>query len=130
MTLRELILPEFDQEMANTRKLLELVPDDKLDYKPHEKSMSLAVLAGHLSEFAEWVQGTIEMEVLDIPADYKPFVPQSRAEILAKFDQSLGKARELLSQASDEDLWKIWKLNWGGQEIISQPRYTVLRGWC
>ena len=58
-------LPEFDQEMANTRKLLERVPDGKADYKPHEKSMSLGRLAGHVAELPGWAKNTLETQLLD-----------------------------------------------------------------
>ena len=62
MPISETLLPEFDQEMANTRKLLECVPDHKMDYKPHEKSMSLGRLAGHVAELPGWATMTLTTE--------------------------------------------------------------------
>ncbi|MGH9497742.1 MAG: DinB family protein, partial [Terriglobales bacterium] len=74
MTISQMLLPEFDAEMKNTRKILERIPEDKLDYKPHEKSMSLGRLAGHIAELPNWAKNTIELEVLTItPGQYKPY---------------------------------------------------------
>ena len=66
MTISEMMLPEFDQEMANTRKLLACVPDPAPSWKPHEKSMTLARLAGHVAELPNWALQTLDRDVLDI----------------------------------------------------------------
>ena len=73
MTISETLLPEFDQEMANTRKLLERVPDGKADYKPHEKSMPLGRLAGHVAELPSWATHTIDLEVLELKPGMKAY---------------------------------------------------------
>jgi uncharacterized damage-inducible protein DinB len=126
MPMRDLLLPEFEQEMTKTRQILERVPDDKLHYKPHPKSMELGRLAGHVAELSGWTISTLTTELLTLD-DFKPWVPTSRAEILKKFDESVAEARKLLSETSDESLQKIWTLKFNGQTILSMPRYNVLR---
>ena len=92
MSISQMLLPEFDQEMANTRKMLERVPEGKNDYKPHEKSMPLGNLAGHLADLPGWATMTITTEVLNFePGQYKPFIPQSRQELLERFDQKVSR---------------------------------------
>jgi uncharacterized damage-inducible protein DinB len=127
MTIAQMLLPEFDQEMASTRKMLERVPDGKFDYKPHEKSMTLGRLAGHTAEMASWVSGTLRVERMDFTGDEKPFSPTTRKEILDAFDKYVVEAREHLSKATDEDLAKIWTLTFKGQQILAMPRSAVLR---
>lgn len=126
MPIRDLLLPEFEQEMKNTRKILERVPEDKLNYKPHPKSMELGRLAGHIAELSGWATTTLTTELLEL-GDFKPWIPTSRAEILKKFDESVAEGRKLLSEASDESLEKIWTLKFNGETIMSMPRYNVLR---
>lgn len=127
MTISEMLLPEFDEEMANTRKILAVVPEDKLDYKPHEKSMALGRLAGHVAEMPSWTKHTLEAEVLELQPGQKPYTVTTRSEMLEKFDRETAEARALIAAASDEDLAKIWSLKFGGKVIISMPRSKVLR---
>ena len=127
MTFSEQLLPEFDGEMESTRKLLALVPDGNLDYKPHERSMALGRLAGHVGELPGWAASTLDVEELSMPADYKPWIPASRAEILEHFDKAVADARPKIAKATDEDWAKIWTFKWGGQTIMSMPRTAVIR---
>jgi uncharacterized damage-inducible protein DinB len=128
MTLSQTLLPEFDEEMANTRKILAIVPDDKFDYKPHEKSMTMGRLAGHVAEMPEWGRSTLEVETLDIPAGTTGYQPGSRQAMLEKFDKDVVDARAKLAAATDEDFAKTWTLNFAGQKIFSMPRTAVWRG--
>ena len=130
MPIAEMLLPEFDQEMKSTRKLLECVPDGKFDYKPHEKSMSLGQLAAHVGQMPEYVVSTLKLERLDFTGEEKPVMPTTRKELLEAFDKKAAEARELLAKASDEDLAKIWTLTYMGKQILSMPRTAVLRGMC
>lgn len=127
--ISEMILPEFDQEMANTRKLLELVPEGKQDYKPHEKSMSLGRLASHTAEIPGWVADTLQKEVLELNAGQQPYLAKSREELLEKFDKDVAQARDVIAGASDDDLHKTWTMKFDGQTIISMPRTAVLRSF-
>jgi uncharacterized damage-inducible protein DinB len=127
MPISQDLLPEFDQEMMNTRKILERVPEDKLDYKPHVKSMTLGRLAGHLAELPTWASHTLQMEELVLTSDFKPFIPKSRQEILDAFDKHVAEAREIIGNATDEDFGKIWTLKFGNETIFAMPRTAVLR---
>jgi uncharacterized damage-inducible protein DinB len=127
MTFSEILLPEFDEEMKNTRKLLACVPDGKFDYQPHEKSMTLGRLAAHVAQMPEWGVMTMDREVLELAPDTKPWVAGSRAELLEMFDKHVPAAREKIAAASEEDWKKTWTLIWGGKAVIALPRGTVMR---
>jgi uncharacterized damage-inducible protein DinB len=127
MTFAQMFLPEFDMEMANTRKMLERVPDGKFDFKPHEKSMTLGRLAAHTCEIPSYATATIRYEKVDFTGEEKPFSPETRKEILDAFDKYVVEAREMLSKVSEEDLLKTWTLTYKGNEIFSMPRTAVLR---
>jgi uncharacterized damage-inducible protein DinB len=128
MSLSQALLPEFDQEMTNTRKILALVPEDKFDYKPHEKSMTLGRLAGHVAEMPSWASHTIDVDVLELKADQKPFSPATKQELLDSFDKFVVEGRKSIEGASDEELAKTWTLNYAGKNIFSLPKIAVLRG--
>src|ERR1700674_4236573 len=134
MTIGQMMLGEFDQEMANTRKTLERVPDEKWNWKPHDKSGTLGWLAGHVGTVPEWITMTINTEELDYaPVDgpsYQPPKIENREQLLAAFDKAAAHARTALAGASDADLMKNWKLLAGGQEIFVMPRIACLRGMC
>jgi uncharacterized damage-inducible protein DinB len=134
MTIGQSLLPEFDQEMQNTRKTLERVPDDKWDWKPHEKSGTVGWLAGHVGTIPDWIAMTINTESLDYapidgPAWEAPKIT-NRKELLAAFDKAAAEARAALSTVSDEDLMKGWTLLAGGQTIFTMPRVACIRGMC
>jgi uncharacterized damage-inducible protein DinB len=133
MLIRELLLPEFDQEMAGARKTLERVPEEKFAWKPHEKSGSLGWLAGHIAEIPGWVSEVLGKESLDIAPGGQhmesPAVPQTRAEVLEKFDQGVAAARAALAAAGDE-LWpQNWSLLANGQPIFTMSRLAVYRSF-
>jgi uncharacterized damage-inducible protein DinB len=127
MTFSESLLPEFEEEMKNTRKLLECVPDGEFDYQPHRKSMTLGRLASHVAEMPSWTMFTLDREVLELEPDFKPELAGSRAELLAGFDKHVREAREKIAAASDEDWAKIWTFKYAGQTILSMPRSAVMR---
>ena len=131
MALNAALLPEFDHEMANTRKSLERVPDDRFDWKPHTKSMTVRQLAVHLALFPSWMTDTLEKASFDYAPlggdGYKPPVVNSRKELLEIFDRDVVKAREALTGASDAHLMETWSLLAGGKTIFSMPRIAVLR---
>lgn len=127
--LSEMILPEFDQEMANTRKLLELVPEGKQDYKPHEKSMPLGRLASHTAEIPSWIPDILQKELLELKAGQQGYLAKSCIEMLEKFDKDVAQAHNLIAAATDEDLHKTWTMKFDGQTIISMPRTGVLRSF-
>ena len=125
MRLSDLFIPEFDQEMATARKTLERIPEDKLSWKPHEKSMPLDRLAGHIAELAGWAVPTIEQDSLDFrPPGQPPFQPTfatSQKQVLGIFDKNREASRRSIAGASDEHLMKTWTLLSGGTTILSMP---------
>jgi uncharacterized damage-inducible protein DinB len=131
MSLSESLLPEFDQEMENTRKLLQCVPDDRPEYRPHHKSMPLARLASHVAELPTWGVHTITLERLDLqPPGGAPLVPyrmSSTADLVLTFDRNAKACREAIASATDEHLAKMWTLTFGGKTLFTLPRATVLR---
>ncbi len=132
MTIGQSLLPEFDQEMQNTRKTLERVPDDKWNWKPHEKSGTVGWLAGHIATMVGWLPMTINTEELDYaPVGGPAFEPPkigNRKELLAIFDKEAGAARAALAKVGDAEMMKNWKLLAGGQEIFTMPRVACIRG--
>ncbi|HZS07863.1 MAG TPA: DinB family protein [Blastocatellia bacterium] len=133
MALSQSILPEFDQEMANTRRTLERVPEDKFDWKPHEKSTAMGGLATHLANLPSWVVYAIERDSLDIAPPGEPPLrlppANSRNEILEAFDRNIAAARAAIAGASDEHLLKPWSLLSGGRTVLTLPRIAVLRSF-
>jgi len=128
MPFSQMLLPEFDVEMKNTRKLLECVPDGKFDYQPHPKSMTLGRLASHVAELPGWTIATLEQEVLEMAPGQKAYIAGSRAELLQIFDKNAAEARKRIEAASDEDWHKIWTFKFDGKTIMSMPRAGVMRG--
>jgi len=129
MPISQMLLPEFDQEMANTRKVLERFPEGKNDYTPHEKSMPLGRLAGHVATLPEWATRTLTTDALNMqPNEFKPFIPGSRQELLETFDRHVATARAEIAKATDDALGKVWTVSMEGNPILSMPRVAVLRG--
>ena len=131
MPIAQALLPEFDQEMATTRKLLALVPEGVSDWKPHPKSMTLGRLAGHVAELPGWATTTLTRTELDfMPKDGPPYTPtihSTQAETLRIFDEGVRAAREAIAKASDADFMVPWSLKRGGQTLFSLPRAAVMR---
>jgi uncharacterized damage-inducible protein DinB len=131
MSIAQSILPEFDQEMAGTRKELERVPEGRFDWRPHPKSMLLGRLASHLAELPSWGQMAMEGTELDIAPLGQP-APRghslaTRAEIVALFDQTSAAARKAIAASSDADFMVPWTLKKAGVKIFTLPRIAVIR---
>ena len=132
MKLSDSLLPEFDREMANTRRTLERVPDDKFGWTPHPRSSSMGALASHIARLGSWAALTIHGDSFDlapggVPARFPAL--DSKDELLATFDQNIGDAREALAGATDEVLLGDWKLLSNGQTLWVMPRIAVLRSF-
>jgi uncharacterized damage-inducible protein DinB len=127
MALKDGLLMEFDHEMATTRKLLERLPEDKLAWKPHEKSMSLGGLGTHLCNITQWADTILNEPGFDL-AGSPPNVAEkgSRLEILTTFDESIRRTRAALDKTDGEYLG-MWSLKRGGQEMFSMPRVAAFR---
>jgi uncharacterized damage-inducible protein DinB len=133
MAISQALLPEFDAEMANTRKTLERVPTDKFGWKPHQKSFAMGALATHIATMTGWAKDAIEKDSFDIsPVGGPPHQPpkaETTGELVALFDKGAAAARAALAGASDEHLMKPWSLLSGGKTIMTMPRLAVVRNF-
>jgi uncharacterized damage-inducible protein DinB len=133
MPIAASLLPEFDNEMANTRKSLERVPFDKANWRPHPKSPTLIWLAGHVANIPSWTTITLNQDSLDVnpPGAEAPRAnpPKSREELLETFDKNRAAARERLEKTSDAEFMKPWSLLNGGKTVMTMPKVAVLRGF-
>lgn len=125
------LIGELDHEIATTRKILERIPTEKFDYKPHEKSMTMIRLATHVAEMIDWITETCTKDELDFATiDYKPFEPKSAAELVEYHDRLVEKALEALKTTSDEDMYKPWSLKNGETTYFTLPKINTLRTMC
>ncbi len=124
------MLPEFDQEMANTRKMLERVPDDHLDFKPHEKSSSLLALAGHVATLPLWVDMALKTAELDMGGGWSRPETNDREQMLAVFDDAVKDARAALEGTKEEDFAVTWTLRSGDEVWFELPRSAVYRSFA
>lgn len=130
MALVDALLPEFDHEVAATRRLLARLPEDQLEWQPHPKSMTLGSLATHLSELGSWGQETlnspaVDLETMTRPAGYVP--PATRAAILDVFEQKMAGARAALVGKTDAELMAPWTLRRGAAEFFTMPKASCWR---
>ena len=133
MTIGQSMLSEFDQEMQNTRKVLERLPEDKWSWKPHEKSGTVGWLAGHIATLPDWLTTTIKLDQLDYAPvggpTWRPPKTDTKAEVLAVFDKTIVDARAALAGVSDSDMMKGWTLLAGGKEVFTMPRIACIRSF-
>ena len=127
MAIADTLLPEFDQEMENTRKMLERVPDGKLAWKPHAKSMSMGHLATHIAEMVGWIGQTMDKDVTDMSGYQPPPEPTKAQEIVQKFDQNRVSARKALAGTPDQAFHRTWKLTSGDKVFFELPRIAMYR---
>lgn len=133
MPMRDALLPEFDQEMAVTRRTLERVPTEKLAWKPHDKSWSLGSLAQHIADVPSWLAFTFASDSLDMAPGGVPLPTPppltSTADILAAFDKGVTEGREVLSKVDDTAMGEAWSLLSNGKVEMTVPRAVVVRSF-
>jgi len=129
MALKDGLIAEYDHEVATTRKLIERVPDDKLTWKPHPKSMSMGGLAQHIANLPNWGSMILEHQTFDL-ADAPPNLPEpaSRAAVLTVFEKSTAGTRKQLDR-SDGELLAFWTLRRDGHETFTLPRVSAFRSF-
>ena len=128
MNIVELLLTEFDQEAQTTRKLLALIPEEKFDWAPHEKSTKMKDLAAHIADIPRWIKMGLETEELDFAtAPYEPAPIESTADILEIFEKSYAEGRKSLTQAKDEHLTGRWVLRTAEQIHATMTKYEIIR---
>jgi uncharacterized damage-inducible protein DinB len=131
MKISDALLPEFDQESALTKSVLERCPEAKFNFKPHAKSWDLISLATHLANLPGWTVLTMKQDTFDVAPPgappYKEEPAKTSAELLTKFVQNTADARAAIAEASDEDFMKIWTLKKSGVALFSIPRVVCIR---
>ena len=128
MSQAENLIADFAAEVANTRKLLEAIPEDKFDWKPHDKSMTLGALAGHIAETPNWGAGMVE-DQMDFAqmTDYVPFVPTTRAELLKAFEEGVAGFAGPFEGRDDAFMEAEWTMLMGDKVLMQEPRGKVMR---
>ena len=129
MTLVQQFLEEIDREAPRTRRVLEAVPQGHDDWKPHEKSMPLARLAGLVASMPSWFSLIVDQDELDLtPPGGGQFKPPSIAELASAHESHVAKGRQSLTAKTDDFLLTTkWSLRAGGQVVMSEPRHIVLQ---
>jgi uncharacterized damage-inducible protein DinB len=124
------ILNELEHEAAITRKLLERAPENRFDWKPHEKSMTLGRLASHCAETFTWLDVIVNQDVFEMdPKSYTPFQAGSQAELLESFDANVESAKEVMHNQSDDNLLANWQMKTGSEVTLEMPRIAVIRSF-
>jgi uncharacterized damage-inducible protein DinB len=128
MTIAEILLQDFDTEMKNTRVTLERIPDDKSDFKPHDKSMPFGRLAAHVSRLCHFGTTILTTDEIDMAVHkFPPLAFVSREKLLSDFEDTAKEARQALVQSTDEHMGKNWKLAFGPTVIANGPRTQLYR---
>jgi uncharacterized damage-inducible protein DinB len=126
MTISEALLPEYDLEMTTTRKVIERVPSDKGDWKPHPKSFSLASLAQLIAGMPGWLTNAVRETELDL-AKGGGYTRETTSTLLAVFDKNVKESRAAIASATDADFAVEWSLKMGGKVLFTSPRRVVVR---
>jgi uncharacterized damage-inducible protein DinB len=126
MSTADMLLPEFDQEMKTTRRLLERVPSDKGTWKPHEKSFSLGHLAQLVSSMPGWITNAATSDKLDLNQGLKYGYEKTEA-LVEKFDKNVREAREAIVASPESDFDKPWSLTMGEKVLMTATRRDVIR---
>lgn len=133
MSISQALLPEFDHEVATTRKVVERLPEAKFGFKPHEKSMAAGRLASHIGEMGMWGSMTMATDDFDFAPGgvnaYPPVNHATHAELMAAFDKAMADTRTALAAASDQDFMKMWTLKNNGQVLLTMPKIAVIRSF-
>jgi uncharacterized damage-inducible protein DinB len=127
MPIAQSLLSEFEVQAPITRKFLERLPEDKLTWKPHEKSRTAGQLALHLAVVPGGVVRFVQNNPVQAPDFANIPQPASRAEILKTFEESIAAVRAALSQCDDATVQETWRMLVGGREVLAQPRAQFIR---
>ena len=127
MDMIPVLTQEFEQEAEITRKFLPLIPDHKLDWKPHEKNMSLKALAVHIAEIPQWTENALTTHGMDFADGYEPTPINSTDELVELFEESVQKGKEALEAADESDLQGEWSIRNGDQVFMTMTKYETIR---
>ena len=129
MTIAEVLLLDFDSEIAGTRRTLERIPENDPQWKPHEKSMPIGRLALHVARLPEFCTRILTTPEMDMDKEKWPdIVFQSTAHLLSELDRTAAEAKSHLAASSDEELNQHWKFSFRGRVIVDAPRKNLYRG--
>ena len=126
MPMADTLLPELEQEMKTTRRVIERVPSEKADWKPHPKSFSLAHLTQLVATMPGWITKVVQGADIDL-GSADPYKNQKTESLLQQFDKHVAEANAAISSAKDADYAKPWSLKRGDQVLMSLPRGVVVR---
>ncbi len=128
MSISDLLLPEWDQETKVTRAVLERVPDDHAEWKPHPKSFPMAHLAQLVARLPGWVNLVMERTEIDIAkGEFPGYSIEKTAALLAEFDKNVANGRDAIARAKDADFDVPWSFKAPGKPALTMPRYMMLR---
>jgi uncharacterized damage-inducible protein DinB len=127
MSLADTLISELEQEAKTTRALLARVPDDKLSWKPHARSMSLGQLANHIATIPGFVAQVGARDTMDYESFSLAPPPETAAAIMAAFEESVAQAKAILGEMDDAAMMKNWSLIKTGQPVMTMPRIGVYR---
>ena len=131
MAIKDAFIAELKHESSLTRKILERVPLDKKEWKPHEKSMTLGRLATHIAETAGWVSRIAGADEFNFAGkNFKSHVASTTDELLEIFQANFDNAVNDLNSMNDDDFQKHWKVKFGEQVMFDTPKKVALRGWA
>lgn len=127
MKLIPLFSNELEQEAETTQKFLKLVPDDKFDWKPHDKSMSIKELTVHIAEIPGWIETALSKDVLDLSDGYEQTPVENSKDLLKLLEQSVQVSKAALDEANEDDLLPDWTMRNGDQVLMVMPKHKVIR---
>jgi uncharacterized damage-inducible protein DinB len=128
MTMIDSLTEEFEHEARTTRRHLERLPEDKLEWRPHEKSFTSGALASHITELVSWTDAIFNKDEFDFdPATYKPYLATSLADLIKTFDDNVAKGKQALAGATDDTLKQPWSFKIMGRVRFEKPKAAVFR---
>jgi uncharacterized damage-inducible protein DinB len=127
MPIADTLIMELEREAKTTRRVLERVPEDKLTWKPHAKSMTLGQLAQHVATIPGFISGIARLDSFDVEKFSAPPELKSTAAIVAAFDENVAEAKTNLAATADAAMMKDWSFNMGGKPLMTVPRIGVYR---
>jgi uncharacterized damage-inducible protein DinB len=131
MSLNTALIGELKHEGASTRKMLERIPADKFNWRPHDKSMTLGKLAKHIAELNMWIGRILQSDEFDFAtAKFNLEVPEDTAGLLRVFEEKTAEANSALENATDEDFNKIWVIKRGEHIMFQLPKKIALRSFA
>jgi uncharacterized damage-inducible protein DinB len=129
MAIKDALIAELKHESVQTKKILERVPMDKQNWKPHEKSMTLGRLAAHVADIPHWVSDIKNIDEFDFLQHYKAQHASTQEELMKIFETNLNTAIADLEKMKDDDFSKMWVVKRGEQVFYNLPKNVAIRGW-